>query len=44
MFYGCQSLVSMPDLSKWNKIKYGRHFSSECISNIELTHPNVYKS
>ena len=43
MFHGCQSLASMPDLSKWSKIKYGRHFSSDCLSIIETTPPNVYK-
>ena len=43
MFAGCSSLISLPDLSKWNteKVTYIHGMFYKCNSLISL--PNLYK-
>ena len=43
MFYYCGSLLSLPDISKWNtyKVENMSHMFDECISLISI--PNVSK-
>ena len=39
MFYGCSSLISLPDISKWNtnNVTYMDNMFSECLSLIEFS-------